>query len=211
MRRFWFISLTFNFLRVSALPVIGVQTGQILLRLEIRDLQTNYPDQFNVYLLGLQRLQQVDQADMLSYFGLAAIHGVPARPWDGVGAVTGSTMPGFCTHNSNLFLPWHRPYLALYEQVLTSQALAAANEFPPGPLRDRYLGAAISLRLPYWDWAITPKLGQNSLPDCVTQPTIPIIYPNGRRIVPNPLYSYNFHPLESGMTYVPVSFDIFSR
>ena len=22
---------------------------------------------------------------------------------------------GYCTHTSNLFLPWHRPYLALYE------------------------------------------------------------------------------------------------
>jgi tyrosinase len=22
---------------------------------------------------------------------------------------------GFCTHSSILFLPWHRPYLALYE------------------------------------------------------------------------------------------------
>jgi tyrosinase len=231
MRRLSFISLSyiFHFLCTSAstipvphvvenlinnlgarqantpFAVTGVKMGQILPRLELRNLQANYPDQFNVYLLGLQRLQQVNQSDMLSHFKLAGIHGVPVGPWNGVGGIAGSVNPGFCTHNSNIFLPWHRPYLALYEQVVVGQALAAANQFPPGPMRDRYLSAAATLRLPYWDWAITPSPGQNSLPDCVTQPTIKITYPSGTQTIPNPLYAYNFHPVDPGLQYLPVS------
>jgi tyrosinase len=188
--------------------VTGVQMGQILPRLEIRNLETNFPDQFNVYLLGLQRLQQVNQTDMLSHFKLAGIHGVPVSPWNGVGGIPGSVNPGFCTHNSNIFLPWHRPYLALYEQVVVGQALAAANQFPAGPMRDRYLAAAATLRLPYWDWAIAPKPGQNSLPDSISQPTITVTYPNGTRTISNPLYSYSFHPVDPGLTYIPVGFHL---
>jgi tyrosinase len=108
-------------------PVTGVQIGQVLPRYEIRDLQNNHPDQFNVYLLGLQRLQQVNQSDFLSWFQISGIHGVPKIPWNGVAGVGGSNNnnPGYCTHTSNLFLPWHRPYLALYEVCLvpTSQCI----------------------------------------------------------------------------------------
>lgn len=40
------------------------------------------------------------------------IHGYPHRSWDGV---DGGYDSGFCTHQSILFPPWHRPYLALFE------------------------------------------------------------------------------------------------
>jgi tyrosinase len=39
-------------------------------RLEIRDLQQN-ADQWNIYLLGMQRMQAMDQNDMLSWFQIA--------------------------------------------------------------------------------------------------------------------------------------------
>jgi hypothetical protein len=51
--------------------ITGVQTGQALPRLEIRDLQNNYPDQFNVLILAWQSMQAMDQSDFLSYFGIA--------------------------------------------------------------------------------------------------------------------------------------------
>jgi len=51
--------------------ITGVQTGQALPRLEIRDLQNNYPDQFNVLVLAWQSMQAMDQSDFLSYFGIA--------------------------------------------------------------------------------------------------------------------------------------------
>jgi tyrosinase len=191
----------------SPIPATGVQIGEVLPRREIRDLQQNYPDEFNVYLLGLQRLQSVNQQDPLSWFQLAGIHGVPKAPWDGVAgeSLPNNNQPGYCTHVSNIFLPWHRPYLALFEQTLVSQAQAAANEFPPGPDRDRYLTAAATLRMPYWDWALTPPSGQNAIPDVMVTPTIEVTSVNGTSTVPNPLYSYVFHPVDPGLTYQPVS------
>jgi tyrosinase len=101
-------------------------------RLEIRDLAAN-ADQFNIFLLGMQKMQAVDQSDFLSYFQLAGIlycplcfdtrlanpilgiHGRPMVSWNGVQGNDSSPNPGYCTHVSNLFLAWHRPYLALYE------------------------------------------------------------------------------------------------
>jgi tyrosinase len=41
------------------------------MRREVRDLKDNHPDQWNLYLLGLDALQQADQNDPLSYYGLA--------------------------------------------------------------------------------------------------------------------------------------------
>jgi tyrosinase len=46
---------------------------------------------------------------------LAGIHGLPMVAWDGVQGNSAASNPGYCTHVSNLFLPWHRPYLALFE------------------------------------------------------------------------------------------------
>jgi tyrosinase len=51
--------------------VTGVQNGSAIQpRLEIRDLQNN-ADQFNIFLLGLQNMQQTNQSDYLSYFQVA--------------------------------------------------------------------------------------------------------------------------------------------
>jgi hypothetical protein len=58
--------------------ITGVQTGQALPRLEIRDLQNNYPDQFNVLILAWRSMQAMDQSDFLSYFGIAGTH-LPGR------------------------------------------------------------------------------------------------------------------------------------
>jgi tyrosinase len=58
--------------RQNAAPiaVTGLAGQSIQPRLEIRELQQN-ADMWNVYLLGLTRLQQVDQNDFLSHFQLA--------------------------------------------------------------------------------------------------------------------------------------------
>lgn len=45
--------------------------GNPFLRLEVRDMKVNYPDQWNLYLLGLDQLHVTDQEDPLSYYGLA--------------------------------------------------------------------------------------------------------------------------------------------
>jgi hypothetical protein len=54
----------------SVLGVAGVGGTSLHPRLEIRDLERN-ADQWNIYLLGLRRLQGVDQGDKLSYYQVA--------------------------------------------------------------------------------------------------------------------------------------------
>jgi hypothetical protein len=55
----------------STYPIIGIQQSGVQPRLEIRQLQEDFPDTFNIYLLGLQKFQQVDQSDPLSWYGIA--------------------------------------------------------------------------------------------------------------------------------------------
>ena len=55
----------------SVLGISGLGVSTIQPRLEIRDLERYHPDQWNVFLLGLQRFQSVSQDDKLSYFQIA--------------------------------------------------------------------------------------------------------------------------------------------
>ncbi|EMC95731.1 hypothetical protein BAUCODRAFT_109268 [Baudoinia panamericana UAMH 10762] len=176
--------------------VTGIQEYGQQPRLEIRQLQQN-ADLWNVYLLGLARFQATDQADKLSYYQIAGIHGRPYTVWDGVEPWPGITDSGHCTHVSNIFLPWHRPYLALYEQVLFQHIVEAVNQFPDGAVRQRYASAALSWRAPYWDWAVMPSDGQSTFPDSLTNETVIVTAPNGTMTISNPLYAYNFHPVNA--------------
>jgi hypothetical protein len=51
--------------------VTGLAGQSIQPRLELRELQQQNPDMWNIYLLGMTRMQQVDQSDFLSHFQLA--------------------------------------------------------------------------------------------------------------------------------------------
>ncbi|KAI7302472.1 Di-copper centre-containing protein [Hortaea werneckii] len=181
-------------------PVTGITQFGVQPRLEIRELEKN-ADQWNIYLLGLARWQATDQRDKLSYYQVAGIHGRPYSPWDGVQPGKGIDYPGYCIHVSNVFLPWHRPYLALYEQTLHQHIIAAVNEFPAGAIRQKYASAALAWRMPYWDWAATPPDGKSIWPSSVKRPTVKVQMPNGTTTIPNPLYSYRFHPVGSDDFY----------
>ncbi|KAF2711454.1 Di-copper centre-containing protein [Pleomassaria siparia CBS 279.74] len=177
----------------SVLGVAGITRTEVHPRKEIRELEKD-ADQWNVYLLALRRFQSVRQNDKLSYYQICGIHGRPFVSWDGVSQGDGG-FGGYCAHTSNLFLSWHRPYLALFEEVLYLNAREAISEFPAGELRDRYNIALTTFRMPYWDWAAVPPSGQGSLPWSLQRPTIDITLPKGTVNVPNPLFSYTFHPL----------------
>jgi tyrosinase len=158
-------------------------------------LQNDFPDQWNLYLLGLKDFQEVDQLDPLSYYQIAGIHGLPYRPWNGV---EGNQVTGYCTHSSILFPTWHRPYLALFEQVLHAHVLKKASEFPESQGRARYEAAAREFRMPYWDWAVVVPPGQSILPASLSSRTISVITPSSggqRTTIDNPLYSYRFNPI----------------
>lgn len=88
--------------------------------------------------------------------------------------------------DSVLFLPWHRPYLSIFENSLITEAQGIAKGYKNNSMV--YLEAANDLRIPYWDWAASPKL-----PDIATKPKVEIDTWNGKEIIRNPLFQYNFH------------------
>jgi len=184
-------------------PVTGPAVGGVQPRLEIRDVAAN-ADYYNLYLLATIRFKAMNQDEKLSYFQIGGIHGQPLIDWDNSHSNGGNTNVGYCPHGSNLFGPWHRPYLSVYEQILSQKAVEIVNEFPNGPTKDRYRDIASRLRLPYWDWA--KKTGSNEpiLPLPVTQQTVTVRYPNGTSAtVENPLLLYRFHPLKPSYFTAP--------
>ena len=125
------------------------------------------------------------------------IHGVPFGQWDGEAGVDGQEMMGYCPHVSNMFGPWHRPYLALFEQILHDRAVDIAKEYPVGEARDHAMTIADKVRLPYWDWAIDPpNSDEGCMPASLRRSTATVTFSNGTTgIIANPLYRYDFHPL----------------
>lgn len=61
---------------ISGLSGLGIDT--VHPRLEIRELERD-ADQFNVYLLGLQRFQNKSQDDKLSYFQISGTNSIHNR------------------------------------------------------------------------------------------------------------------------------------
>lgn len=191
--------------QLPTVSITGIQEFGVQPRLEIRQLEQNV-DQWNIFLLGLQLFQQSDQTNLTSYYQIAGIHGRPYSPWDNVPPAPGDSNVGYCHHVITTFLPWHRAYMALFEQTLYQSIIAAVNMFPPGSERQRYAAAALSWRLPYWDWAQTPPDGESAFPTSLQTPTINVTMPNGSAIINNPLYSYQFHPVSASDFYFqPVS------
>lgn len=78
------------------------------------------------------------------------------------------------------------------QQILWEHAQDIASDYPDEQ-RDQHLKAALTLRVPYWDWAIYPDL-----PNVTTQPEISINTPSGRQTIDNPLYSYVFQANATG-------------
>lgn len=79
--------------------------GSVPVRREVRELQSRFPDQWNLYMLGLEALQGMDENNITSYYQLAGIHGMPYKPYNGVAGLAGAS-GGYCTHSSTIFLTW---------------------------------------------------------------------------------------------------------
>ena len=184
----------------AVLPVTGAP-GSVRPRFEIRQLQQKTA-QWNIFLLAMQKFQNQPQTGKTSYYQIAGIHGVPRVSWDAVGKCSACTgqVDGYCTHDSILFLGWHRSYLALFEQELVATAKSIAKTFT-GTKKTTYTNAANNLRLPYWDWAAKPGSG-STLPTALTAKTVTVDSPSGSKSIPNPLYQHTFKS-SSGMVYTP--------
>ncbi|EAA35587.2 Di-copper centre-containing protein [Neurospora crassa] len=180
-------------------PVVtGAEGGETIRpRQEIRQLEQD-KELWTLYILGLSLMQFTDQSSPVSWYGITGIHGIPHQTWGGVTPTPGNEETGYCTHSSILFPTWHRPYLALYEQVLYNLIQNIAKWWPEGEPRNRYQAAALRFRIPYWDWASSPPSGQSVLPLSVGgSPYVDVNGPNGVQRIANPLFSYSFKPLNA--------------
>ncbi|KAF8860872.1 Di-copper centre-containing protein [Acephala macrosclerotiorum] len=187
---------TSNFYAITGVHTGSGPNGSTPLRLEIRDLERDSTT-WTLYILGLDMLQYAPQTEMLSWYQIAGIHGRPFVSFDNVPPKPGNEQNGYCSHVSILFPTWHRPYLALYEQVLYEMIQQIAQQFPAGPIRDQYVTAAVNFRVPYWDWAAVPPPGQSVYPSSVGgSPAVVVNGPAGTQTIANPLWSYRFQPLD---------------
>lgn len=184
----------------SQLPVTGV-SGAVAPRMEIRQLQSQAPNQYTLFVLALDQFEKQAQSGIGSYYQISGIHGVPRVNWDGVGQCSACAgADGYCPHGSILFLGWHRAYLALFEQRLVAIAKNIANQYPAGT-KATMVAAANKLRLPYWDWAARPASG-NTLPAAITNAQVTVNGPNGSKTLKNPLHHHHFTDT-SKLVYTP--------
>jgi tyrosinase len=194
--------------RITGAPTTIGSDGSVPLRREIRDLQRNFPDQFNLLILGLRGFMQQDEEALTSYYQIAGIHGMPFKPWDNVQGISDWEFGGYCTHSSVLFVPWHRPYCALFEQALYAVVQGIAKQFP-AEIRDKYVAAAQTFRLPYFDWAMMPPAGSSAFPTSLSSSTVSVVDVDGKtKSLANPFYQFSFHPVnpEQGDFDAQVSF-----
>ncbi|KAL9057798.1 MAG: hypothetical protein Q9162_002139 [Coniocarpon cinnabarinum] len=185
----------------SFLAITGATNSQdVQPRLEIRQLQQN-ADAWNLFLLAMRDFKGMNQNPDDSYYSISGIHGVPNVPWNGVTGNGGGT--GYCTHVSPLFPAWHRAYMALFEQAFVDHVQTIVNQFS-GDDQQRYSAAASTLRFPYWDWAASPADGSTVLPPSMTDLNANMNGPNGPFTDLNPLFRYDFHPLDhAGLVWDP--------
>ncbi|GAM89119.1 hypothetical protein ANO11243_071540 [Dothideomycetidae sp. 11243] len=176
-------------------PITGVfggvdnSTGARPARLNIVDLQNSGPA-WDLYIQAFQNFTMDPSTELTSFFQVAGIHGYPNIAWDGEQGNGGGI--GYCTHGSILFPTWHRPYMALFEQIVWEKAQYIATLYPASQ-QDTYVAAAETLRIPFWDWTM-----QVGFPQIVNTTTLTINTPTGQQTIANPLYSYTI-PDTSGM------------
>ncbi len=212
-------------------------------------MKKNNPDQWNLFLLGMERFidtERTKETTPLSYFQIAGpSHTTPIPPyilscWTGIHGRPYDNWPkaqwnkdekivdaeeGYCTHSSILFLTWHRPYLSLFEvcywphnpsrsstsywyfrsskTTLYKHIKDIAEEYGPNENRDRYIKAAESFRLPYWDWAIPTNDEITLFPEEVWSTTVhKVVRPKSnntpKELKPNPLAGYKFGEVGKG-------------
>ncbi|KAM0740987.1 hypothetical protein ACQRIT_003844 [Beauveria bassiana] len=171
-------------------PRVDPNAPSVPPRRSIVDFYATGGPQWDLYIQALGAMQAADATDPESYFQISGIHGKPFAEYDGTGPMNTSGWAGYCPHMEALFLPWHRPYVALFEQTLVSHARKIAVKYPEEH-RSKYIEAADTLRSPFWDWATDRAVPQATVPQTLTIN----VSEDGRleaRIVENPLYTFKF-------------------
>ncbi|KAG8919046.1 hypothetical protein FRC02_001964 [Tulasnella sp. 418] len=171
---------------ITGVPTFGSSLAQPPPRLDIRTLVKD-EKQFSLYIQAIWAMMKTDEKKPLSWFSLSAIHGLPLQPWD-----RADGRGYYCNHWKQTFPTWHRPYLALFEQVLQDHAVKIARTYRTDD-KEEWIKAAESLRAPYWDWA-SDSIPPPEVIDINKFKQLNIIQANGeQKAIKNPLLSYTFH------------------
>ncbi|KAF8333605.1 uncharacterized protein EI90DRAFT_3153759 [Cantharellus anzutake] len=176
--------------------------GPLPARLEIHDFVKNEKF-FSLYVQALKRLQQLPEDQMESYYQVAGLHGFPLVHWNQSNVGNGI----YCRHATPIFATWHRPYVALFEQLISQQALEIAGQYKKD--QDEWLEAALDLRQPFWDWA---RPGGAVPPDIlISRSTLRIITPKGPRNVENPFLYYAYRTGDKSTGSFPPEYKEWTR
>ncbi|KAJ3577361.1 hypothetical protein NPX13_g3208 [Xylaria arbuscula] len=184
-------------------PVVGITTGidqttgKVPPRMNINTLEQDGGPKWDLLIRGLDVLQNKPEDDERSHFAVAGIHGMPYISYNGVGPVSGGSGGGYCPHQSPQLISWHRAYLVLYEQLLSTEVQRLALEYT-GDEASAYRAASEELRLPFWDWA-----SDSSLPPSTTRENITVNGPDGKIELHNPLYNYRWQTYPMNETQFP--------
>ncbi|EPE28797.1 Di-copper centre-containing [Glarea lozoyensis ATCC 20868] len=168
-----------------------------------KDKNTLYQKSLFVYALNEFKSMNPNERD--SYFQIAGIHGQPLQSWD----TNDPEKDWYCVHGSVLFSPWHRPYLALYEQrIYEIMVKLIPKTFATQDHAGLYK-AADSWRLPFWDCAVKrpdwtdpqnqAKFGPN-VPYLLTVDTVEVLTKIGTAKVENPMWRFKVPQMNPGKT-----------
>ncbi|CAG8971787.1 hypothetical protein HYALB_00001896 [Hymenoscyphus albidus] len=196
----------------SSYAITGIQAGKgpngsVPLRREVDEWwfssDRNDLYQRSLFIYALTEFMKIDPNDIKSYFAVAGIHGQPVQPWDDSGPEDPNW---YCVHGNVTFPPWHRPYVALYEQRLYEIMKQIIPTTFAAQDHAALIHAADTWRLPYWDWAEKKpdwsapndpsKFGPNA-PYIITVPQVEVLTKTGVALVDNPMWKFNLpqiHP-----------------
>ena len=98
--------------------------------------------------------------------------------------------------------------LTLCQQLICALEQYIASLYPDEATRNRFVAAAANCRIPYFDWAANPPAGDSVFPVSIGgNPMVEVDGPNGRQMISNPLFTYQFKPLDPTVFFnvTPVS------
>ncbi|MET0556908.1 MAG: tyrosinase family protein [Vicinamibacteria bacterium] len=149
------------------------------LRKDVRGLGPGWSDTLLWYAKAVRALQDRPVTDRTSWWFLAAIHGFHPAVWTQFEVVpAGTPLPQRaeierfwlqCQHQSWYFLPWHRAYLAAFEDIVRAAVVDA--------------GGPADWALPYWNYSDATRPDARTLPEAFDEETLPDGSTNPLRVV----------------------------
>ena len=138
-------------------------------RKDVWGLGAGWSDTLEWYAKAVRTLQSRAVTDRTSWRFLAAIHGMHPVVWREFGVIQATTqLPtaaiqrrfwNQCQHQSWYFLPWHRAYLAAFEEIVREAVVTA--------------GGPDDWALPYWNYSDSTRPNARTLPGAFALATLP--------------------------------------